>query len=139
MRKLLLILLSFVLFGCGSNVSTNINDSKNIIKDGILYYIVEYKDDSVVLYPGMYEKELHDKQSQDFIEMKLDENIEFYNQLTTIIIDKENNETKDEVNEKVNADFIKEAVEYDSGFVYIEYYDNIITKMSLYGENIVME
>lgn len=137
MKKLLLIVLSLVLFGCVSK--ENNNDSKNIIKDEVLYYIVEYKDDSVVLYPGMYDKEEHNEQSQDFITMKLDENIEFYNQFIQIVIDEDNHETRNETNEKVDEDFIKEAVEYDSGFVYIEYYDDVIVKMSLYGENIIME
>lgn len=134
MKKILCLILCLVLLGCQQN-----NQVKDIVKDDVLYYIVEYNDDHVVLYPGMYDKEEHNEQSEDFITMKLDDHIEFYNQMVQIVIDEENHETRNETNEKVNEDFIKEAVEYDSGFVYIEYYDDVIVKMSLYGENIVME
>ncbi len=132
MKKILIILLSLCLLGCQKEL-------KIITDDKTEYYIIEYKEDSVIVYPGFYERELHEEQSKDFIEMKVSKDCKFYSKMITKIVSEDNEDVTEEF-EEVSEKEIREAVEYDSAFVILEYCeDKTITKMTLYGELIIWE
>ena len=104
-----------------------------------LYYVISIENNKAVLYPGYYEKELHDTQKDDFIEVNLADDIEFYDTSITKIVSADGKEDIETNTISITKENMLEAIEYDSAFVYIEYQNNEIIKMTLFGETTIYE
>ncbi|MEE0966069.1 MAG: hypothetical protein U0L85_03355 [Bacilli bacterium] len=132
MKRIIIIFIMLLgLSGCKSN---------GMIDSETLYYIISINDNKAVLYPGFYERELHEEQKEDFIEVSLAEEINCYDIKVNTIIDSDGNKTSNKTVLKIELNTIKAAVEYNNAFVYLKCNEkNEINEITLYGELTVWE
>lgn len=127
MKKIVLLFLMLCLIGC----------QNEIISENTLSYLISLENNTALLAPEGYEKDLHDVYKDQFVELKLSEDVKFYDKNIYTVIDEQGKEDRNERTKEISIKEIEEAIEYYSAYVYLECDKQQITKMTLYGELIV--